>query len=68
MGMKVDAIRETALEVEILTAFRHAYEAGRFDVAEYLLCALESLQHEPRPGDALCDAYFVLESRPEISN
>lgn len=31
------------LDRSILTAFKHAHDVGRLDVAEHLLCALECL-------------------------
>lgn len=45
---------------EILDAFKHAYAGDRADVAEHLLCALETLEHEPEPSTRLADAYLTV--------
>lgn len=60
MSTKQNHLSHAGLEDEILLAFRHAYKAKRFDAANHLLCALETLQDEPRRGTALRDAYMML--------
>jgi hypothetical protein len=46
------------LGVKILGLFKEAFEAGRSDVAEHLLCALEALERAPRSRSALREAYL----------
>ena len=48
------------LDRYILAAFNAAYSAGRTDVAEHLLCALECLCEEASEEDALSDAYRII--------
>ncbi|MDJ0390302.1 hypothetical protein QMO56_19505 [Roseomonas sp. E05] len=52
------ALRRPSLERRILAAFQHALAEGRFDVAEHLLCALETLVPDGAPGTALSAAYL----------
>jgi|tagenome__1003787_1003787.scaffolds.fasta_scaffold17056642_1 hypothetical protein len=51
------------LEDQILTAFKQALAESRPDVAEYLLCALETLCREASFGSALAGAYFALDTK-----
>jgi hypothetical protein len=53
------------LDDKILAVFKEAYAAGRMDVAEHLMRALESLQSEPHPGDALRQAYIRIGTKRE---
>lgn len=49
------------LDRSILAAFKHAHDAGRLDVAEHLLCALECLCGDDAvEGSAAGDAYRVI--------
>ena len=49
-----------SLGEKILIAFKQVQAAGRMDVAEHLLRALETLEKEPVPGSPLADAYFAV--------
>lgn len=48
------------LDRSILAAFTTAHEAGRLDVAEHLLCALECLCGGAGEGTAAEDAYRIV--------
>ena len=48
------------LDRTILAAFASAHEAGRFDVAEHLLCALECLRGEADETSAAEEAYRII--------
>ena len=48
------------LDRSILAAFKSAHDAGRFDVAEHLLCALECLRDEGVEASAANEAYLVI--------
>jgi hypothetical protein len=47
------------LDRSILTAFKSAHDAGRLDVAEHLLSALECLCNET-DGSAVDEAYRII--------
>jgi hypothetical protein len=44
----------------VLSVFKQAVAAGRDDVAEHLLCALETLERDHPTGSSLQDAYLSL--------
>lgn len=48
------------LDRSILAAFKHAQDAGRLDVADHLLCALECLCGEALEGNAAGEAYRTI--------
>jgi hypothetical protein len=48
------------LEARILAAFKQALEEGRSDVAEHLLCALETLCPDAMPGSPPAAAYLTV--------
>jgi hypothetical protein len=51
------------LEARILAAFKQAMEEGRPDVAEYLLCALETLCPDDMPGSPRAAAYLTVAAK-----
>jgi hypothetical protein len=51
---------QCSLEGKILTALKAAVADDRLDVAEHLICALETLEREPSPGSALGQAYMMI--------
>jgi len=62
--------RSQPLDRSILAAFKYAQDAGRLDVAEHLLCALECLCGEAIEGSAAGEAYRMIccgrgDGRPE---
>jgi hypothetical protein len=59
---KGSAVRQQGqrLDRSILAAFKHANDAGRLDVAEHLLCALECLCGDAVEGSAAGEAYRVI--------
>lgn len=52
--------RSLPIDRSILVAFKDAQEAGRLDVAEHLLCALECLCGGAAEGNAAEDAYRMI--------
>jgi hypothetical protein len=56
----VKGLDPDALEEEILAALRRAYEGRRFDVAEHLLRALETIESVPQAGGVLAAAYDTI--------
>lgn len=63
LHMKRSSVRYQAsppLDRSILAAFRTAHDAGRFDVAEHLLCALECLCRGEGEGSAAEEAYRTI--------
>lgn len=48
------------LDRAILAAFQSAHDAGRLDVAEHLLCALECLCGEAGEASAADEAYRII--------
>ena len=52
------------LEDQILTALGSALVAGRLDVADHLLCALEALAPGLTPGSPLAEAYLAIGELP----
>ncbi len=48
------------LDRAILAAFKSAHDAGRLDVAEHLLCALECLCDEAVEASAANEAYRII--------
>lgn len=48
------------LDRTILAAFASAHEAGRLDVAEHLLCALECLCSEDDEASTADEAYRII--------
>ncbi|RFC65839.1 hypothetical protein DY251_16140 [Mesorhizobium denitrificans] len=48
------------LDRAILAAFKSAHDAGRLDVAEHLLCALECLCDKGIEASAADEAYLVI--------
>ena len=48
------------LEARILAAFKQAMEEGQLDVAEHLLCALETCAPWKRSALTICRAPLVL--------
>jgi hypothetical protein len=51
------------LEARILAAFKQAMEEGRLDVAEHLLCALETLCPDDMPGSPRAAAYLTVAAK-----
>ena len=51
------------LEDRIVAAFKQAMEEGRADVAEHLLCALETLCPDEMPGFPLAAAYLTVAAK-----
>jgi hypothetical protein len=51
------------LEAMILAAFKQAMEEGRTDVAEHLLCALETLCPDDMPGSPRAAAYLTVAAK-----
>ena len=49
-----------SLDSSILAAFKHEHDAGRLDVAEHLLCALECLCGQAAEGSAAGEAYRMI--------
>lgn len=48
------------LDRAILAAFTSAHAAGRLDVAEHLLCALECLCNEEGEASVADEAYLII--------
>ncbi|KJB91158.1 hypothetical protein N826_31980 [Skermanella aerolata KACC 11604] len=48
------------LEARIVAAFKQAMEEGRTDVAEHLLCALETLCPDAMPDSTLAATYLTI--------
>jgi hypothetical protein len=48
------------LEARIVAAFKQAMEEERPDVAEHLLCALETLCPDAMPGSPRADTYLQI--------
>jgi hypothetical protein len=51
------------LEDRIVAAFKQALEEVRPDVAEHLLCALETLCPDDMPGSPLAGAYLTVAAK-----
>ena len=51
------------LEAMILGAFKQAMEEGRPDVAQHLLCALETLYPDAMPGSPPAAAYLTIAAK-----
>jgi hypothetical protein len=51
------------LEARILAVFKQAMEEGRLDVAEHLLCALETLCPDNMPGSPHAAAYLTVAAK-----
>ncbi len=65
MGQKT-CRRPVSLERRIVAAFEQAIAAGRPDVAEHLLCALEVLTSTGTP-EALLDRAYLRIAKPKAS-
>lgn len=53
----------SALEEQILRAFKQSLSEERSEVAEHLLRALETLQPKPTPGTSIAKAYLAISDR-----
>lgn len=53
------------LECNLVAALRQACRGHRLDVAEHLLCAIETLEHGRQPRTALAEAYLTIAETSE---